>query len=210
LALLIFTDNFADPPGKSQRFYLVFIRLTTVETELMVDQCHIEIVITMDVIIDGYNLIGSDQGLHGPLESKRNWLIQRLSQYQQTKRFRVTLVFDGWRSGRNEEVVQGVGGLSVVYSRLDEKADAVIIRLAREKGAGSVVVTSDREIRNAVERFDAVAVSAGEFGRILQALDYGQDVDAEDGELNRPDRGNPKRGSKSERRRNEKLKKLRL
>ncbi|HEX5020442.1 MAG TPA: NYN domain-containing protein [Candidatus Binatia bacterium] len=176
----------------------------------MVDQCHIEIVITMDVIVDGYNLIGSDQGLHGPLESKRNWLIQRLSQYQQTKRFRVTLVFDGWRSGRNEEVVQGVGGLSVVYSRLDEKADAVIIRLAREKGAGSVVVTSDREIRNAVERFDAVAVSAGEFGRILQALDYGQDVDAEDGELNRPDRGNPKRGSKSERRRNEKLKKLRL
>lgn len=176
----------------------------------MVDQCHIEIVITMDVIVDGYNLLGSDQGLHGPLESKRNWLIQRLSQYQQTKRFRVTLVFDGWRSGRNEEVVQRVGGLLVVYSRLDEKADAVIIRLAREKGAGSVVVTSDREIRNAVERFGAVAVSAGEFGRILQALDYGQDVDAEDGELNRPDRGNPRRGSKSERRRNEKLKKLRL
>jgi len=60
----------------------------------MVDQCHIEIVITMDVIVDGYNLIGNDQGLHGPLESKRNWLIQRLSQYQQTKHFRVTLVFD--------------------------------------------------------------------------------------------------------------------
>ena len=177
----------------------------------MVDQCHIEIVITMDVIVDGYNLIGSDQGLHGPLESKRNWLIQRLSQYQQTKQFRVTLVFDGWRSGRNEEVVQRMGGLSVVYSRLDEKADTVIIRLAREKGGGSVVVTSDREIRNAVERFDAVAVSAGEFVRILHALDYGgAALDEEDGETGRPEKGNQRRGSKVERRRNEKLKKLRL
>ena len=104
----------------------------------------------MDVIVDGYNLIGSEQGLHGPLEAKRNWLIQRLSQYQQIKQFRVTLVFDGWRSGRNEEIVQRIGALSVVYSRLDEKADTVIIRLAREKGGGSVVVTSDREIRNTV------------------------------------------------------------
>jgi predicted RNA-binding protein with PIN domain len=191
--------------------YLVFLFLTTAEAELMVDQCHIEMGITMDVIVDGYNLIGSEQGLQGPLEAKRNWLIQRLSQYQQTKQFRVTVVFDGWRFGRNEEVVQRKDGLSVVYSRLNEKADAVIVRLAREKGAGSVVVTSDREIRNAVEHFDAVAVSAGEFGRILQALDRGwADLDVNDGELGRPERDNPKRGSKSQRRRNEKLKKLRL
>ena len=162
----------------------------------------------MDVIVDGYNLIGSEQGLRGPLEAKRNWLIQRLSQYQQTKQFKVTLVFDGWRSGRNEEIVQRIGGLSVVYSRLDEKADTVIIRLAREKGGGSVVVTSDREIRNAVERFHAVAVSAGEFGRILHGLDYGRvDLDEEDG---RPEKGNQGRSSKAERRRNEKLRKLRL
>ena len=165
----------------------------------------------MDVIVDGYNLIGSEQGLRGPLEAKRNSLIQRLSQYQQIKQFRVTLVFDGWRSGRNEEIVQRIGGLSVVYSRLDEKADTVIIRLAREKGGGSVVVTSDREIRNAVERFDSVAVSADEFGRILHGLDYGgADFDEEDGEIVRPKKGNHGRGSKAERRRNEKLKKLRL
>ena len=120
-------------------------------------------------------------------------------------------MFDGWRSGRNEEIVQKTGGFSVVYSRLDEKADTVIIRLAREKGGGSVVVTSDREIRNAVERFDAVAVSADEFGRILRGLDCGgADFDEEDGEIGRPKKGNQGRGSKAERRRNEKLKKLRL
>ena len=125
----------------------------------------------MDLIVDGYNLIGSDQGLSDPLEPKRNWLVQRLSQYQEVKQFNVIIVFDGWRSGRNEEVSQKKNAISILYSRLNEKADAVIIRLAREKGAGSVVVSSDREIRNAVERFGAIAVSASEFSDILRGLD---------------------------------------
>lgn len=165
----------------------------------------------MDLIIDGYNLIGSEKGLRDPLEPKRNRVVQRLSQYQEIKQFNVTIVFDGWRSGQNEEVLQKKNGVSVVYSRLNEKADAVIIRLAREKGAGSVVVSSDREIRNAVERFGAVAVSATEFSTILRGLDiaYSSD-DFETEESNRMDRGNPRRASKTERRRNEKLKKLRL
>ena len=70
-----------------------------------------------------------------------------------------------------EEIAEKKDGVTVVYSQVNEKADAVIIRLARQKGAGSVVVTSDREIRSAVERFGAVAVSAGEFNQILRALD---------------------------------------
>jgi predicted RNA-binding protein with PIN domain len=164
----------------------------------------------MDLIVDGYNLIGNEQGLGGPLEPKRNRLIQQLSQYQQIKQFKVTVVFDGWRSGRAEEVLQKKDGLAVIYSRLNEKADAVIVRLARERGAGSIVVTSDREIRNAVERFGAVAVSAGEFNLILRTLDGGYSDDDENEEVGRAEGGNPRRASKSERRRNDKLKKLRL
>jgi predicted RNA-binding protein with PIN domain len=165
----------------------------------------------MDLIVDGYNLIGSEQGLRGALEPKRNWLVQRLSQYQGIKQFNVIVVFDGWRSGRNEEVLQKQAGVSVVYSRLNEKADAVIIRLAREKGTGSVVVSSDREIRKAVERFGAVAVWAGEFNEILRGLDgaYHED-EFESEEFARVERGNPRRASKTDRRRNEKLKRLRL
>ncbi|MGH7797493.1 MAG: NYN domain-containing protein [Candidatus Binatia bacterium] len=165
----------------------------------------------MDLIIDGYNLIGNEQGLREPLEPKRNWLVQRLSSYQKIKQFDVTVVFDGWRTGRGNEVLAKKDGISVVYSRLNEKADAVIVRLARAKGAGSVVVTSDREIRRAVERFGAVAISAGEFNPILRALDGGatsDDVDAEYVETRKG--GNPNRASKSERRRNDKLRKLRL
>ena len=165
----------------------------------------------MDIIVDGYNLIGSEHGLHGTLEPKRDWLVQRLSSYHKIKQFNVTVVFDGWRLGRNDEVLQKKDGVSIIYSRLNEKADSVIVRLAREKGSGCVIVTSDREIRSAVERFGAVAVSAGEFSRILRTLDAGSSGDDyADEDRNAPKGGNPKRASKSDRRRNEKLKKLRL
>ncbi len=167
----------------------------------------------MDLIVDGYNLIGSDQGLIGALERKRNGLVQRLCAYQKNKQFNVIAVFDGWRSGRNEEIAEKKDGVTVIYSRINEKADAVIIRVARQKGAGTVVVTSDREIRSAVERFGAVAVSAVEFNQILRALDgnsYDEDYDYTDEKIGAQQRGNPKRASKADRRRNEKLRKLRL
>ena len=165
----------------------------------------------MDIIIDGYNVIGSEQGLHGALEPKRNWLVQRLSLYQKIKQFKVTVIFDGWRTGRREPVGEKIDGISVLYSQLDEKADAVIVRLAREKASGSVVVSSDREIRRAVERFGAVAIAASEFSQILRSLDLGQGgEDFVDEKFAAPKKGNPNRLSKLERRRNEKLKKLKL
>jgi predicted RNA-binding protein with PIN domain len=164
----------------------------------------------MDLIVDGYNLIGSENGLVGALEPKRNRLIQRLSAYQKIKQFNVTVVFDGWRSGRDEAVTEKKDGITVLYSKLNEKADAVIIRLARQKGAGTVVVTSDREIRSAVERFDAVAVSAGEFNQILRALDGQSYEDDCPEEEYRAHEGNPRRAGKSDRRRMDKLRKLRL
>ena len=161
----------------------------------------------MDLIVDGYNLIGAEQGLGGSLEPKRNWLVQRLSTYRKVKQFNLTVVFDGWRTGAGDETRQTRDGVAVVYSRFGEKADEVIIRLAREKGSGSVVITSDREIQKTVERFGAVAVSSDEFSRILRSVDGGGEDDSDDDEL---DRRNANRSSKPERRRNQKLRKLRL
>lgn len=166
---------------------------------------------TMDLIVDGYNLIGHDRGLAGALEPKRNWLVQRLTAYQKIKQFNLIVVFDGWRSGPNDEVTQKRDAVTVLYSQLNEKADAVIIRLARQKGAGSVVVTSDREIRSAIERFGAVAVSAGEFNQILKSLDGNSyDDDGAGEEFDPAQKGNPRRASKADRRRNDKLRKLKL
>lgn len=165
----------------------------------------------MDLIIDGYNLIGSDQGLNGSLEQKRNRLIQQLSAYQRRKRFNLVVVFDGWRAGQVQEAKEKRDAITIVYSRLGEKADSVIVRMAREKGSGSVVITSDREIRRAVERFGAVAIYAGEFNEILRNLEIvpGED-DYDETEIEPSHLGNRYRLSKSDRKRQEKIQKLRL
>ncbi len=165
----------------------------------------------MDLIIDGYNLIGADDGLRGALEPKRNWLTQKLVTYQRRKALNIVLVFDGWRSGRAQETKEKHEGVAVVYSRIGEKADAVVIRLARERGSSCVVVTSDREIRQSVEGFGAVAISSSEFNQILRGLDDSTgDNEADEVDEQPLHRGNPHRIGKAERKRQERLKKLRL
>ena len=165
----------------------------------------------MEIIIDGYNLIGSDTGLTGNLEHRRNLLVQHLASYRENKGHGITVVFDGWQSGSIDEVQQKRDGICIVYSRLGEKADSVIVRLARKQGAGCVVVTSDREIRSAVERFGAVALYAGEFAEMLRNL--GESLDDQEADYSQrttPKKGNPRRLSKKERRRREKLNKLKF
>jgi uncharacterized protein len=162
----------------------------------------------MDVIIDGYNLIGGDRGLRGELEHQRNWLVQRLSLYQEVKGHNVTLVFDGWKSGSLDEVSEIKQGIRIVFSRQGEKADSVIIRLARQKGSGCVVVTSDREVRKAVERFGVAAVYAGEFSQILRNLESSAETDRDRDERRSNKKGNPNRLGKKERKRLGSLKKL--
>src|SRR4029450_1442099 len=163
----------------------------------------------MEIIIDGYNVIGSDTGLAGNLEHKRNSLVQQLGSYHKNKGYGVTGVFDGWRSGSIDEVEQKRDGISIVYSRLGEKADTVIVRRARKQSTGCVVVTSDREVRNAVERFGAVALYAGEFRDMLR--NHARSFDEVEPDYPRREaskKGNPRRLSKKERKRREKLNKL--
>jgi predicted RNA-binding protein with PIN domain len=163
----------------------------------------------MEIIIDGYNVIGSDTGLTGNLEHKRNTLVQQLVNYHKNKGHGLTVVFDGWRSGSIDEVEQKRDGICIVYSRLGEKADSVIVRRARKQSTGCVVVTSDREVRSAVERFGAVALYAGEFKDMLRNLTESFDDEEPDyPQRGGPKRGNPRRLSKKERKRREKLNKL--
>ena len=161
------------------------------------------------LIIDGYNLIGSEKGLRGDLEGKRNQLVRQLQRYQESKGYPITVVFDGWRSGWRHEVEEKKDGITVIFSQLGEKADSVIQRLAREMGSGCVVVTSDREVRSAAEAGGAVAVYSGEFSAKLKNLDRELIFEEEEG-LERVEgkKGNPRKLSKRERKRRERLKKL--
>jgi uncharacterized protein len=163
----------------------------------------------VEIIVDGYNLIGNDTGLTGNLEHKRNWLVQELAGYRRAKSHAITVVFDGWRSGSITEVEEKRDEVGIIYSRLGEKADSVIVRLARKRGSGCIVVTSDREVRNAVERFGAVALYAGQFSAMLhnQGRSF-DDPQAEHYDRQGPKKGNPRRLSKKDRKRREKLQKL--
>jgi len=75
-----------------------------------------------------------------------------------------------------------------------------------------VVVTSDREVRSAAEASGAVAVYSGEFSTKLRDLDKENFFEEEDEGLRglrvAGKRGNPRRLSKRERKRRERLKKL--
>jgi len=164
----------------------------------------------MEIIIDGYNFIGRDQGLTGPLEPKRNRFLQQLSVYCEKKNFEVTVVFDGWQSGSRYEVEEKKNRVRVVFSRLGEKADGVIIRIAHAKGSGCVVVTSDREIQSAVEKFGAVCIRSGDFAEILRSVEIPYDFDENGPETDLRKKGNPRRPSKADRRRSEILRKLRV
>ena len=168
--------------------------------------------VAIHIVVDGYNVIGSDQGLRGDLETKRHELLQDLQQYQSRKGHPVTVVFDGWRAGRLEQMEQQVGNVNVLFSRYGEKADLVIERIAREMGAGCVVVTSDRELRRSVETRGAVAVYVNEFVKKLRRGDEddtGEDMEIEfEAPQRASKKGNPHKISRIERQRRERLKKL--
>ncbi len=117
------------------------------------------------IIIDGYNLIGVD---HGDLSAQRENLIRSLSEYAKVKGHDVTVVFDGWKSGGQREESLVTGGIRVVYSRLGEKADAVIKRIVCTGRKEWIVITSDREIVLRAWTCGSVPVSSGKFRYLLE------------------------------------------
>jgi len=166
------------------------------------------------VIVDGYNFIGSEKGLYGDIEARREDLIDRLARYRAVKGHAVTVVFDAWRSGWPDEHGELRRGIEVVFSRHGERADQVIARMADELGGACLVVSSDREVARHVLTAGGVAVSCGEFvGRLARAVSGHPDEDLPTGEKDATPakmekKGNPRRLSKQERRKRLRLNKL--
>ncbi|MFZ3122931.1 MAG: NYN domain-containing protein [Thermodesulfovibrionales bacterium] len=160
------------------------------------------------IIIDGYNLIGIH---HKDLESQRQRLVERLAEYKKIKGHDITVVFDGWKSGSGEESHSVTGGIKVIYSRLGEKADAVIKRIISSEKKQLIVITSDREIADHAWANGSVVVSSDEFSDILGKplkVETGEfDMIGED-EYEMPKKGSPRRLSKKEKAKMRALSKL--
>jgi predicted RNA-binding protein with PIN domain len=54
-------------------------------------------------------------------------------------------------------------GIEVIFSKLGEKADEVIKRLVKERGSGTIVITSDRDVARFSQRMDVAVIPSEQF-----------------------------------------------
>jgi len=109
-------------------------------------------------LIDGYNVIHRAAHIGAGGADEREALLNALANAaQRSARDRFTVVFDGRRGGSR---MRAGGGVAVVYSSGQETADDVLKRLA---GAGTTVVSDDREVSEAAARSGARAMSVAAF-----------------------------------------------
>lgn len=168
----------------------------------------------MHLLIDGYNLLHADRILTplNPIElqQERDRLVNQLSAYRSLKPMEITVVFDGWQSGWPTERREKRKGIELVFSKLGEKADDVIKRLMREKGAAVTLISSDRELSRYAEKMAVAAVSSAQFKERMESTLMRGRQTLENEEENR---GEKKKGpsrmlSKREKRMRSALKKL--
>jgi predicted RNA-binding protein with PIN domain len=169
----------------------------------------------MLLIIDGYNLLHVGRSLTRlsatELQRERDRLIDRLAAYRRNRLCDITVVFDGWQSGWATENRGRQKGVDLVFSKLGEKADEVIKRMMKEKGAGGMVITSDREIARFAEKISVSVVPSEQFVERMEKLVSRPQKEYNEGE--EEDKGEKKKGpsrrlSKKERRARAALKKL--
>lgn len=87
------------------------------------------------LVVDGYNVIGASQSMkllqEDDLAKARDWLIERLAEYQGFMGIKVYLIFDA-------HMVPGIGRkmkqnkIEIIYTKNNETADERIERLVRE------------------------------------------------------------------------------
>ncbi len=101
------------------------------------------------LLIDGYNMIFAWDSLkkiaNDSLEDARKELIERLSVYKVFKKWEIIVVFDAYKVKGNRGEVEKEKGLTIVYTKESQTADAYIEKVAKEltKQYNVTVATSD-------------------------------------------------------------------
>jgi uncharacterized protein len=126
---------------------------------------------SIHIIIDGYNLI-RQSGFLGSLESQdiqagRDALVEMLAAYKRIKRHPITVVFDGSSAPSDCPSRDRVQGVSIVFSRSGELADAVIKRMAAKEKEKAIVVSSDLDIVRHSEASGCATLSSPVFEQKL-------------------------------------------
>lgn len=128
----------------------------------------------LQLIVDGYNLIGASRkrGLarHEGLELARESLLDQLLEYKRAKGFRITVVFDGKGLSCHQSGAETRKGIVVVYSRGPKTADDMIVGIVARSSAGVAVVSSDRQVAERCRKLGASVISSEEFRTRMAAL----------------------------------------
>jgi predicted RNA-binding protein with PIN domain len=168
------------------------------------------------VLIDGYNLIAELWGMgNGTAELAR----QRADLIRLLARGRsggaVEVVFDGWREGDPLGGGSRESGIDVTYSPKGVTADEVIATKVRERGPGTLVVTSDRGVARDARAAGADVADAATYAariRLPSARsippEAARDEDSAGWQGHTAKKGNPRKAKKRDRALRRRLEKL--
>lgn len=120
------------------------------------------------VIIDGYNLVAELWGMGSgskEIARQRADLVRLLAGARRGSA--VEVVFDGWREGEPFGGGSREAGIDVTFSPRGVTADEVIADRVRERGPGTLVVTSDREVAREARAAGADVADAATYARRL-------------------------------------------
>jgi predicted RNA-binding protein with PIN domain len=126
-----------------------------------------------------------------------------LIEYGKRKGHDITVVFDGWKTGEGKESRSVIGGITVIFTRIGENADAVIKRIISSVKREWIVVTSDRDIVNHAWASGSIPVPAEAFLASLGKKgspysDYSEEEVSEEEYPEHQRKGNPRQPSKKE------------
>ena len=128
------------------------------------------------LIIDGYNLIFAWEKLKKLAASEllhaRDTLIHLLSNYNGFKRSSIILVFDAYKRQENVGSVEEIGGITVVYTKERQTADAYIEKTTYALGEKNSVrvVTSEYDEQLVVLGAGGIRITPKEFISELEAV----------------------------------------
>ncbi len=129
------------------------------------------------LLVDGYNIIFAWDSLSkvaaDNLEAARHMLTERLSNYRAMRKMNLILVFDAYRVKGNHREVEEVNGISIVYTKEAETADAYIEKTSKQlsKKYRVRVATSDRLEQIIVFGHGTQRISASEFLAEVEAAE---------------------------------------
>lgn len=128
----------------------------------------------LTIIIDGYNFIFNSyfrvKFESHELQKLRDEMINFLSKYYNVKRNKVIVVFDGYNTDEPYESKYNCQNIEIIYSKKDEKADDVIVRLAKSTVGNLIVVTNDNDIRRRACDVNCSCSGVEEFKRLIENI----------------------------------------